>query len=97
MPVGGVLLGESIIEPHSGKMVRVGGATVRAGQLYPNAGGHQALLESKVQNMDNFYNFSLKSVKLCKGTLMPIEVLSTDFFSLRYHENYNSTDIAIHI
>ncbi|XP_075892174.1 uncharacterized protein LOC142895202 [Nelusetta ayraudi] len=48
LPVGGVLLGESIIEPLSGKMVRVGGASVRPGQLFPNAGGHQALLDSKV-------------------------------------------------
>lgn len=48
LPVGGVLLGESIIEPLSGRMVRVGGASMRAGQLVPNAGGHQALLDSKV-------------------------------------------------
>lgn len=48
LPVGGVLLGESIIEPLSGRMVRVGGASMRAGQLVPNAGGNQALLDSKV-------------------------------------------------
>lgn len=60
MPVGGALLGESIIEPHSGKMVRVGGASVRAGQLFPNAGGHQALLDSKVQNIDKLDNVPLK-------------------------------------
>lgn len=48
LPVGGVLLGESIIEPLSGRMVRVGGASMRAGQLVPNAGAHQALLDSKV-------------------------------------------------
>lgn len=48
LPVGGVLLGESIIEPLSGRMVRIGGASVRAGQLVPNAGGNQALLDSKV-------------------------------------------------
>lgn len=58
IPVGGVLLGESIIEPLSGKMVRVGGASVRAGQLFPNAGGHQTLLDSKVlQGFENFCSF----------------------------------------
>ncbi|XP_068440228.1 uncharacterized protein si:dkey-103g5.4 isoform X2 [Clinocottus analis] len=36
------------MEPLSGRMVRVGGASVRAGQLLPNAGGYQALLDSKV-------------------------------------------------
>lgn len=61
LPVGGVLLGESIIEPLSGKMVRVGGASVRPGQLFPNAGGHQALLDSKVlKGIDNFDQVSLK-------------------------------------
>lgn len=48
MPVGGVLLAESFLEPLSGRMVRIGGASVRAGQVMPNAGGYQALLESKV-------------------------------------------------
>ncbi|XP_037632372.1 uncharacterized protein si:dkey-103g5.4 [Sebastes umbrosus] len=47
-PVGGVLLAESFIEPLSGRLVRLGGASVRAGQLLPNAGGYQALLDSKV-------------------------------------------------
>lgn len=67
MPVGGVLLGESIIEPLSGKMVRVGGASMRAGQLFPNAGGQQTLLDSKVvQGIDNFDNISLKLGNLVK-------------------------------
>ncbi|TDH14924.1 hypothetical protein EPR50_G00025880 [Perca flavescens] len=48
LPVGGVLLSESIIEPLSGRMVRVGGASIRAGQLLPHVGGYQALLDSKV-------------------------------------------------
>ncbi|XP_035765652.1 uncharacterized protein si:dkey-103g5.4 [Neolamprologus brichardi] len=48
LPVGGVLLGEPFVEPLSGQMVRVGGATIRAGQLVPHAGGYQTLLESKV-------------------------------------------------
>ncbi|XP_047191720.1 uncharacterized protein si:dkey-103g5.4 isoform X2 [Scophthalmus maximus] len=48
LPVGGVLLAESFIEPLSGRMVRVRGASIRAGQLVPNAGGYQALLDSKV-------------------------------------------------
>ncbi|TMS07022.1 hypothetical protein E3U43_011115 [Larimichthys crocea] len=47
LPVGGVLLAESIIEPLSGRMVRIGGASIRAGQLLPNAGGYQALLDCK--------------------------------------------------
>lgn len=50
LPVGGVLLGEPFVEPLSGQMVRVGGATIRAGQLVPHAGGYQTLLESKVLN-----------------------------------------------
>lgn len=49
VPVGGVLLAECFIEPLSGRMVRVGGASMRAGQLIPSTGGYQALLESKVQ------------------------------------------------
>ncbi|XP_042270426.1 uncharacterized protein si:dkey-103g5.4 [Thunnus maccoyii] len=48
LPVGGVLLAESFIEPLSGRMVRVGGASIRAGQVVPTAGGYQALLDSKV-------------------------------------------------
>lgn len=48
LPVGGVLLAESFIEPLSGRMVKVGGASTRAGQLVPTAGGYQALLDSKV-------------------------------------------------
>lgn len=55
LPVGGVLLAEPFIEPLSGRMVRVGGASVRAGQLLPNAGGYQALLDSKVLD-DMFLN-----------------------------------------
>lgn len=49
VPVGGVMLAESFIEHLSGRMVRIGGASMRAGELIPNAGGYQALLESKVQ------------------------------------------------
>ncbi|XP_054650319.1 uncharacterized protein si:dkey-103g5.4 isoform X2 [Dunckerocampus dactyliophorus] len=48
LPVCGVLLGESFVEPLSGRMVRVGGASIRAGQLVPHAGGYQTLLDSKV-------------------------------------------------
>ncbi|XP_071353450.1 uncharacterized protein [Trachinotus anak] len=48
LPVGGVLLAESFIEPLSGRMVRVGGANMRVGQVVPNAGGYQALLDNKV-------------------------------------------------
>ncbi|KAK1900668.1 ABC transporter G family member 28 [Dissostichus eleginoides] len=48
LPVGGILLAEPFIEPLSGRMVRVGGANIRAGQLLPNGGGYQALLDSKV-------------------------------------------------
>ncbi|XP_056230182.1 uncharacterized protein si:dkey-103g5.4 [Seriola aureovittata] len=48
LPVGGVLLVESFIEPLSGRMVRVGGASMRVGQVVPNAGGYQALLDGKV-------------------------------------------------
>lgn len=51
LPVGGVLLAESFIEPLSGRMVRVRGASIRAAQVVPNAGGHQALLDSKVLDL----------------------------------------------
>ncbi|XP_017284465.2 uncharacterized protein si:dkey-103g5.4 [Kryptolebias marmoratus] len=47
-PVGGVLLAEAFVEPLSGRMVRVGGANIRAGQLVPSPGGYQTLLDSKV-------------------------------------------------
>ncbi|MEQ2298857.1 hypothetical protein AMECASPLE_009622 [Ameca splendens] len=47
-PVGGALLGEVFTEPLSGRLVRVGGATIRAGQLSLHAGGYQTLLDSKV-------------------------------------------------
>ncbi|XP_062417626.1 uncharacterized protein LOC119229096 [Pungitius pungitius] len=48
LPVGGVLLAESFIEPLSGRMLRVGGASMQAGQLLPHAGGYQTFLDSKV-------------------------------------------------
>lgn len=48
LPVGGVLLAESFMEPLSGRRVKIGGASIRAGQLVPHAGGYQALLDSKV-------------------------------------------------
>ncbi|KAL0973021.1 hypothetical protein UPYG_G00197840 [Umbra pygmaea] len=47
LPVGGLLLGESFIEPMSGKLVRVGGGSIRAGKLVPHSGGFQALLASQ--------------------------------------------------
>lgn len=39
-------------------MVRVGGATIRAGQLVPHAGGYQTLLDSKV--LDYLYGIIIK-------------------------------------
>ncbi|XP_061137970.1 uncharacterized protein LOC133156175 [Syngnathus typhle] len=36
------------MEPLSGRMTRVGGASIRAGQLVAHAGGYQTLLDSKV-------------------------------------------------
>ncbi|XP_051962910.1 uncharacterized protein si:dkey-103g5.4 [Xyrauchen texanus] len=47
LPVGGLLLGESFIEPLSGRMVRVGGGSMRGGKVVPHAGGFQALLDSQ--------------------------------------------------
>ncbi|XP_041924787.1 uncharacterized protein si:dkey-103g5.4 [Alosa sapidissima] len=47
LPLGGVVLGESFIEPLSGRLVRVGGASMRGGKLVPHAGGFQALLEAQ--------------------------------------------------
>ncbi|XP_050984608.1 uncharacterized protein si:dkey-103g5.4 isoform X2 [Labeo rohita] len=47
LPVGGLLLNESFIEPLSGRMVRVGGGSVRGGKVVPHAGGFQALLDSQ--------------------------------------------------
>ncbi|XP_057207593.1 uncharacterized protein si:dkey-103g5.4 [Triplophysa rosa] len=48
IPIGGLLLGESFIEPLSGRMVRVGGGSMRGGKVVPHAGGFQALLDSQV-------------------------------------------------
>lgn len=48
LPVGGVLLAESFVDPLSGHMLRVGGASMRGSQVVPNAGGYQALLDNKV-------------------------------------------------
>ncbi|XP_036070856.1 uncharacterized protein si:dkey-103g5.4 [Oryzias melastigma] len=48
LPVGGVMLAESFSEPLSGRMVRVGGASMRAGQVVPTTGGYQTLLDTKV-------------------------------------------------
>lgn len=47
LPVGGLLLGESFIEPLSGRLVRVGGGSIRGGKVVPHAGGFQALLDSQ--------------------------------------------------
>ncbi|XP_049323387.1 uncharacterized protein si:dkey-103g5.4 [Astyanax mexicanus] len=47
LPVGGLLLGESFIEPLSGRLVRVGGGSLRGGKVVPHAGGFQALLDSQ--------------------------------------------------
>ncbi|KAK0146501.1 hypothetical protein N1851_014165 [Merluccius polli] len=48
LPVGGVVLADSFIEPLSGRMARVGGASIRAGQMVAHAGGLQAFLDGKV-------------------------------------------------
>ncbi|KAK3531764.1 hypothetical protein QTP70_028289 [Hemibagrus guttatus] len=47
LPVGGLLLSESFIEPLSGRLVRVGGGSIRGGKVVPHAGGFQALLDSQ--------------------------------------------------
>ncbi|KAK7156390.1 hypothetical protein R3I94_006451 [Phoxinus phoxinus] len=47
LPVGGLLMCESFIEPLSGRMVRVGGGSMRGGKVVPHAGGFQALLDSQ--------------------------------------------------
>lgn len=47
VPVGGVLLGESFVEPLSGREAQVRGAGLRGGKLVPHAGGYQALLDSQ--------------------------------------------------
>ncbi|XP_048837633.1 uncharacterized protein si:dkey-103g5.4 [Brienomyrus brachyistius] len=47
VPVGGVLLGESFVEPLSGREARVRGVGLRGGKLVPHAGGYQALLDSQ--------------------------------------------------
>ncbi|XP_040929476.2 uncharacterized protein si:dkey-103g5.4 isoform X2 [Betta splendens] len=48
LPVGGLLLYESFVDPLSGRMLRVGGASMSGATVVPNAGGYQALLDSKV-------------------------------------------------
>lgn len=40
-------MGESFIEPLSGRLVRVGGGSIRGGKVVPHAGGFQALLDSQ--------------------------------------------------
>ncbi|KAG9348574.1 hypothetical protein JZ751_002310, partial [Albula glossodonta] len=47
VPVGGLLLAESFLEPLSGQMARVGGASLRGGKLVPHAGGFQTLLDAQ--------------------------------------------------
>ncbi|KAL7831745.1 hypothetical protein AOLI_G00292930 [Acnodon oligacanthus] len=47
LPIGGLLLGESFIEPLSGRLVRVGGGSIRGGKVVPHAGGFQALVDSQ--------------------------------------------------
>lgn len=47
LPVGGLLLGESFIEPLSGRLAHVGGGSIRGGKVVPHAGGFQALLDSQ--------------------------------------------------
>ncbi|KAJ8368257.1 hypothetical protein SKAU_G00082850 [Synaphobranchus kaupii] len=47
VPVGGLLLAESFLEPLSGRLVHVGGASPRGGKLVPHAGGFQALLDAQ--------------------------------------------------
>lgn len=47
VPVGGLLLAESFLEPLSGRLARVGGASLRGGKLVPHAGGFQALLDAQ--------------------------------------------------
>lgn len=47
LPVGGLLLGESFTEPLSGRLVRVGGGSIRGGKVVPHAGGFQALLDTQ--------------------------------------------------
>lgn len=47
LPVGGLLLGNSFIEPLSGRLARVGGGSIRGGKVVPHAGGFQALLDSQ--------------------------------------------------
>lgn len=41
------MLGESFIEPLSGRLVRTGGGSIRGGKVVPHAGGFQALLDSQ--------------------------------------------------
>lgn len=40
-------MGDSFIEPLSGRLVRVGGGSIRGGKVVPHAGGFQALLDSQ--------------------------------------------------
>lgn len=42
------MLGESFIEPLSGRLARTGGGSIRGGKVVPHAGGFQSLLDSQV-------------------------------------------------
>ncbi|XP_072313008.1 uncharacterized protein [Eucyclogobius newberryi] len=48
LPVGGILLYDFFVEPLSGRRLRVGGASIRAGQVVPHGGGYQTFLDCKV-------------------------------------------------
>ncbi|CAL8361243.1 unnamed protein product [Merluccius merluccius] len=52
LPVGGVVLADSFIDPLSGRLARVGGASIRAGQMVAHAGGLQAFLDGKVKVLE---------------------------------------------
>lgn len=57
------MLAESIIEPLSGRMVKIGGASLRAGQLLPNAGGYQAFLDCQVLDKMTYFESNQKMSK----------------------------------
>uniref|UniRef100_A0AAV2J2F6 Uncharacterized protein n=1 Tax=Knipowitschia caucasica TaxID=637954 RepID=A0AAV2J2F6_KNICA len=48
LPVGGILLSDFFVEPLSGRTLRVGGASIKAGQMVPHGGGFQTHLDCKV-------------------------------------------------
>ncbi|XP_028321414.1 uncharacterized protein LOC114474973 [Gouania willdenowi] len=78
LPVGGVLLAEPFIEPLSGHLVKVAGATIRGGLVVPSAGGYQNILDNKVLAMMHKIFGHLKPLAEVWGSDPNLQLLQTN-------------------